>query len=187
LLSQVGLSNESGVGKLTFTALDPVLPTVLKAGAASACVLAANAIASAAVWQARGGEGQDVHVDLRLAPHVQSPFMALNLQYTRIHGVPVGLNQNFWGSTTGNVTLRCKDGGWVHHCAVYPSQVLKSNRLLNTGCHPDQLARSSAERQRPTRCLRSAQARFKVVADRSPASILRWRATLRPDQGRSLD
>lgn len=174
LLGQVGLNQKSGGGKLSFTGLDPVLPTVLKSGAASACVLAANAIASAAIWQARGGEGQDVHVDLRLAPHVQSPFMAPNLQYTRIHDVPVGLNQNFWGSTTGNVTLRCKDGGWVHHCAVYPSQVLKSNRLLNTGCHPDQLA--AAALQWNAQDLEDAAAEIRLPISRV-RTVEEWKAS----------
>ena len=61
-------------GKVTFAGLDPLGPTVLKTGAASAAVAAASAVASAILWRHRGGDGQDVRVDLRKAFAYQSPW-----------------------------------------------------------------------------------------------------------------
>ena len=67
LLEEVGLDRNELGGKMTFAGLDPIRPTRLKVGAASAAISGANAVTSAILWKRRGGEGQDIHIDLRKA------------------------------------------------------------------------------------------------------------------------
>ena len=74
ILRDAGLSIEDSGGKVTFAGTEPVRKTVMKAGASAACVLAANAVADAAIWKERTGEGQDIHIDLRKAWIEQSPW-----------------------------------------------------------------------------------------------------------------
>src|SRR5262245_59551676 len=74
LLEEMGLNRQDTGGRVTFAGLDPLRPTVLKTGAASAAIAAAGAIASAIMWRLRGGEDQDIHIDLRKAYSYQSPW-----------------------------------------------------------------------------------------------------------------
>jgi hypothetical protein len=74
MLREVGLTIKDSGGKVTFAGKEPVRKTVMKAGAAPAIILAANAVAEAAIWKERTGEGQDIHVDLRKAWIEQSPW-----------------------------------------------------------------------------------------------------------------
>jgi len=63
LLLRPGLKREDFGGQITFAGMDPIRPTHLKVGCASATVSAANAIASAIIWKHRSGESQDIHID----------------------------------------------------------------------------------------------------------------------------
>jgi hypothetical protein len=74
LLEEIGLDRRDTGGKVTFAGLDPLRPTVLKVGAVSAAAAAADAIASAILWRQRGGEEQDIHIDLRKAYTYQSAW-----------------------------------------------------------------------------------------------------------------
>ena len=67
ILRDAGLKIGDSGGKVTFAGKEPVRKTVIKAGATTACVLAANAVADAAIWKERTGESQDIHIDLRKA------------------------------------------------------------------------------------------------------------------------
>lgn len=87
ILRDAGLTIEDSGGKVTFAGKEPVRKTVIKAGATAGCVIAANAVADAAIWKARTGEGQDIHVDLRKAWIEQSPWQKDALSYTTINGV----------------------------------------------------------------------------------------------------
>ena len=65
ILRDAGMTIQDSGGEVTFAGKEPIRKTVIKAGATTACVLAANAVADAAVWKERTGDSQDVHVDLR--------------------------------------------------------------------------------------------------------------------------
>ena len=67
VLSDVGLTTADSGGRLTFYGQDPILPSPLRFGTMAAVGLAAKAVAAAALWRARTGEGQDIHVDVRKA------------------------------------------------------------------------------------------------------------------------
>src|SRR5262245_43542964 len=67
VLTDVGLSTSDSGGKLTFYGSDPIVASPFRFGAMSAIGLAAKAIAVAALWRSRTGEGQDIGVDVRKA------------------------------------------------------------------------------------------------------------------------
>jgi len=111
ILRDAGMAIEDSGGKVTFAGKEPVRKTVIKAGATTACILAANAVAEAAIWKERTGEGQDIHVDLRKAWIEQSPWQKNALNYTKINGVSKAWNSNVF------VLLpqigRARDGRWM--------------------------------------------------------------------------
>jgi len=86
ILREVGMEIGDSGGEVTFAGKDPVRKTVIKVGGATAAVLAANAVADAAIWKERTGEGQDVHVDLRKAWVEQSSWQVDAAPYTLING-----------------------------------------------------------------------------------------------------
>ncbi len=67
VLSDVGLSTADSGGRLSFYGQDPILPSPHRFGTMAAVGLAAKAVAAAALWRARTGEGQDIQVDVRKA------------------------------------------------------------------------------------------------------------------------
>jgi len=67
VLADVGLSAKDSGGKLAFYGQDPIVPSGFRFGAMAAVGLAARSVALAALWKARTGEGQDIHVDVRKA------------------------------------------------------------------------------------------------------------------------
>ncbi|MDB5999187.1 MAG: acyl-CoA hydratase [Rhizobacter sp.] len=70
LLARVGLSEADVGGSVTFTGADPVVPSRLRYGAATASAIGVQAAAIAAIWRLRSGRGQDVRVDLSRAVNV---------------------------------------------------------------------------------------------------------------------
>jgi crotonobetainyl-CoA:carnitine CoA-transferase CaiB-like acyl-CoA transferase len=67
VLDDVGLSTADSGGTLTFYGSDPIVASPFRFGAMAAIGLAAKAVAVAALWQLRTGEGQDIAVDVRKA------------------------------------------------------------------------------------------------------------------------
>src|SRR5262245_54486718 len=65
VLKDVGMSTADSGGTLTFYGLDPIVASPFRFGAMAAIGLAAKAVAVAALWQFRTGEGQDIAVDVR--------------------------------------------------------------------------------------------------------------------------
>jgi crotonobetainyl-CoA:carnitine CoA-transferase CaiB-like acyl-CoA transferase len=67
VLADIGMSWKDCGGNLTFYGQDPIIPSAIRFGTMSAIGLAAKAVAAAAVWRLRTGEGQDIAVDVRKA------------------------------------------------------------------------------------------------------------------------
>ena len=114
MLREVGLSIADCGGKVTFAGKEPVRRTVMKAGAAPAIILAANAVAEAAIWKERTGEGQDIHVDLRKAWIEQSPWQVDAIPYTLINGVSKMFNMGVY--VVENPIVPTRDGRWMCRC-----------------------------------------------------------------------
>jgi crotonobetainyl-CoA:carnitine CoA-transferase CaiB-like acyl-CoA transferase len=70
LMARIGLSESDTGGQVSFTGADPVLPSRLRYGAATASALAAQGAAIATIWKMRSGRGQNVSVDLARAVHL---------------------------------------------------------------------------------------------------------------------
>lgn len=144
ILKECGMSIKDSGGKVTFAGEEPVRKTVMKAGASAACVIAANAVADAAIWKARTGEGQDIHVDLRKAWIEQSPWQLDAIPYTTINGVSKMFNLNMFGTAAPIVPT--SDGRWMSMCPLYPSQEHKILNLLNCGPAEDQIRAATMKR-----------------------------------------
>src|SRR4051794_20691304 len=69
VLSPLGLSRSDAGGTIEHWGADPVLKSPLRLGAAATIGLQAKSIAAAAMHRWRGGNGQDISIDLRKAPH----------------------------------------------------------------------------------------------------------------------
>jgi len=67
VLRDVGPTAVDGGGRLSFYGEDPIISSPHRFGAMAAIGLAAKSVAAAALWRARTGEGQDIHVDVRKA------------------------------------------------------------------------------------------------------------------------
>jgi crotonobetainyl-CoA:carnitine CoA-transferase CaiB-like acyl-CoA transferase len=141
ILSEAGLDRKDQGGTLTFAGMDPIRPTHIKVGCASAAVTAANAIASAILWRKRTGEGQDIHIDLRKAYVTQSPWQDVLADCTLINGVP----QMFGGNVgqLGSNILPTRDGRWVVLTSLYASNTARICALLDCGVLPQQLERAT--------------------------------------------
>jgi crotonobetainyl-CoA:carnitine CoA-transferase CaiB-like acyl-CoA transferase len=139
LEEELGLKRGDTGGKVTFAGLDPLRPTVLKTGAASAAAAAIGAIASAILHRQRGGKAQDIHIDLRKAYVYQSPWQDVLADCTLINGRSVMvLNADYVGGM-----FPTRDNRSVMIGAPYPSQRVKVARLLRCGMVPESLTQAT--------------------------------------------
>ena len=145
VLRDAGLTIEDSGGKVTFAGKEPVRKTVMKAGASAAIILAANAVADAAIWKERTGEGQDIHVDLRKAWIEQSPWQADALPYTLMNDIPKMFNLNPFVFSFQMTPTR--DGRWVFMCPLYPTQERKIMNLLGCGADIGQVRAATIRRE----------------------------------------
>src|SRR5215469_4798502 len=142
LLEEMGLDRRDAGGTLTFAGLDPLRPTVLKVGAASAAIAAAGAIASAIIWRLRGGAGQDIHIDLRKAFAYQSPWQDVLRDCTMINGTSVMMLPGYLPRTSF-MFMPTRDNRFVMILSAYPSQLVKAAELLRCGPVYDQMAQAT--------------------------------------------
>jgi crotonobetainyl-CoA:carnitine CoA-transferase CaiB-like acyl-CoA transferase len=136
LLDELGLDRRDSGGQVTFEGLDPLRPTVLKTGAASAAIAATGAIATAILWRHRGGDGQDIHVDLRKAFAYQSPWQDVLVNCTTLNGQSI----MFLPTYGGEFMLPTRDNRFVVLIAPYPSQQKKVAQLFRCGFVEEQMA-----------------------------------------------
>jgi crotonobetainyl-CoA:carnitine CoA-transferase CaiB-like acyl-CoA transferase len=141
ILSEAGLDRAEQGGDLTFAGMDPIRKTRLKVGCAAAAVTAANAVATAILWRRRTGEGQDIHVDLRKAYAVQSPWQDILAKCTLINGVPQMMGGNV--GQLGSHILPTRDDRWVILTSLYAANTLRACTLLDCGINPIQLERAA--------------------------------------------
>jgi len=140
LLEEMGLDRREADGTLTFAGLDPLRPTVLKVGAASAAIAAAGALATSIIWRLRGGAEQDIHIDLRKAFAYQSPWQDVLADCTQINGTPV-----MWLPDFAPVMdfLPTRDNRFVLVLPAYPKQQVKAAELLRCGLVYDQMVQAT--------------------------------------------
>ena len=67
VLRDVGMTAADSGGSLSFYGKDPIIPSSIRFGTMAAIGLAAKAVAIAALWRSRTGQGQDIAIDVRKA------------------------------------------------------------------------------------------------------------------------
>lgn len=127
VLAGVGLSSSGAGGTVSHIGADPVLRSPLRIGAAASIALLAKSVAAAAIHRWRGGPGQDIHVDLRRAPHRLSPFYDGKWELLGSYPVRSSLEA---GNAMSAIFYRTADGRWMLPQALYPNLRQRAQDLL---------------------------------------------------------
>jgi Amino acid permease len=127
LLADAGLSTASAGGEVTFTGSDPIVASRLRLGACIGIPVMGGAVAAAALWKQRTGQGQGLTLDLRQAIHGITPNAFWN---PTLNGEPppaplVADNPFLLDS------YQTRDGRTVMASGVYPHQVVTWCRFLD--------------------------------------------------------
>ena len=133
VLKDVGMSSADSGGKLTFYGSDPILPSPHKFGTMAAIGSAAKAVAVAALWRDRTGEGQDIDVDVRKALRRFAGFF--ERKWETVNGRPPVLGDPlnpFMGSDRG-LFYETRDGRHVVAINIYPRLASRALGLLRSG------------------------------------------------------
>ncbi|MBU0439350.1 CoA transferase [Staphylococcus succinus] len=128
LLNDIGYSIDDAGGKLSFYGKDPIQPSTLRIASLAGIGLAAKSVALASLWQARGGRGQDISVDIRKALKRLSPFY--ERKWETLNGFPAK-QQYFPNNPTQFSFYQTKDNRWVMPLNPYPSSHRHTLELIN--------------------------------------------------------
>ncbi len=169
VLGGLGLSAADCGGTITFEGADPVVPSALRLGGAAALALVAKSVAVAALHRARGGPGQDIAMDVRVAPHRLCPFYDRRWELLNGYAATAAANPS---PALGFMFHRTADDRWVMPLNPYPKLKVAAQKLL--GAPDDVAAVAAAVRTWQGRDLEAAGAAAGVVMPlvRTPAEFL---------------
>jgi crotonobetainyl-CoA:carnitine CoA-transferase CaiB-like acyl-CoA transferase len=130
ILREVGMPPEDSGGAVTFASgADPLVPSRFRFGSAAALGLATKAIAASAIWRDRGGQAQDINIDVRKAFRRFSGFA--DGQWELINGKPPSLK---WDKENAFFSVpffrRTRDDQTVVALNIYPGLRAKAQQLL---------------------------------------------------------
>src|SRR5262249_51345896 len=146
-------------GKISFYGCDPIIPSPLRFGTTAAIGLAAKAVAVAALWRARTGEGQDIEVDVRKALRRFCGFF--DLKWETINGHPPVFGDPLNPFYEIPLFRETQDGRHVVPLNIYPKLAARTLSLLK--CGPSTEAVGNAIRQWRADDLENAGAEAGVV------------------------
>lgn len=131
VLSTIGLSSADAGGEVVFYGgLDPLIASPFRFASAAAVALAAKGVAASALWRLRGGDDQDVAVDVRRAFQRFSAFM--EGKWELVNGRPPALKWNKHNPFFDLPMFRATgDGRHVIALNVYPGLHKKALDLLD--------------------------------------------------------
>jgi len=136
VLKDVGMSAADSGGKLSFYGRDPIIPSPHRFGAMAAIGSAAKAVAVAALWRDRTGEGQDIAVDVRKALRRFCGFF--ELKWETINGRPPAvLEEPLNPFISPNLFHETRDGRHVVAINIYPKLAARALTLLRCGASAD--------------------------------------------------
>jgi crotonobetainyl-CoA:carnitine CoA-transferase CaiB-like acyl-CoA transferase len=144
VLAGLGMSAADSGGTIAFDGADPVVPSTLRLGAASAVALAAKSVAVAKLWRLRGGAGQDIAVDLRVTPHRLCPFY--DQRWETVNGHPLSSPANAGSTAFAFGFYRTADDRWVMPLNPYPKIKVTAQKLLGVPDDPDAVRAEVARR-----------------------------------------
>jgi crotonobetainyl-CoA:carnitine CoA-transferase CaiB-like acyl-CoA transferase len=158
VLAGIGMAPQDSGGKIEFIEPDPIIPSVFRIASAAGIGLAAESVAMASLWRARGGAGQDIEVDLRKAPHRLCPFY--DRKWEKLNGYPPR-NPADPETPFSLAFYETRDRPWVMPLNLYPRLKTAALRLLD--CADDPKAVAHAVRQWDAADLEIAGAKAGVV------------------------
>src|SRR6266481_367011 len=129
VLKDVGMSTSDSGGKLSFYGEDPIIPSPIRFGTMAAIGLAAKAVAAAALWQFRSGEGQDIAVDVRKAFRRFCGFF--DRKWETINGRPPAMGADAVNPFFEIPLFReTRDGRYVVALNIYPKLCARALNFL---------------------------------------------------------
>jgi crotonobetainyl-CoA:carnitine CoA-transferase CaiB-like acyl-CoA transferase len=142
ILREVGMTPEDSGGTVTFTGgADPLVASRFRFGSAAAVALAAKGVAASAIWRDRGGQAQNINVDVRKAFRRFAGFA--DGQWELINGRPPSMK---WDKQNAFFVLpffrKTKDGRSIVTLNIYPGLRTKALRFLR--CPDDNDALNAA-------------------------------------------
>lgn len=144
LLGGVGLDPADTGGQITFTGQDPILPSNHRLGAIMAMGMMAPAAATEIFYRMRGGEPQDLSVDLRRAVVHINPLAMFT---PTVGGYPYQLYfvDPKVNNPLGFNMFPTKDGRWYLPTAAYPLEVPPWMELLKADLNKESMAAAIAQ------------------------------------------
>jgi len=137
VLKYVGMSSADSGGKLSFYGRDPIIPSPFRFGGVAAIGLAAKAVAIAALWRERTGEGQDITVDVRKALRRFAGFY--DRKWETINGRPPALTDPMNPFLELPLFRETRDGRHVVALNIYPKSGARALSFLRCGVSVESL------------------------------------------------
>ena len=131
VLSDIGMTVADSGGRLSFYGQDPIISSPHRFGVMAAIGLAAKSVAAAALWRARTGEGQDIHVDVRKALRRFCGFFEGKWETVNGRAPAMG---GFAGNPFLELPLfrKTRDGRYVVALDFYPRSKTDTLKFLRT-------------------------------------------------------
>ncbi|MEB3333442.1 MAG: CoA transferase [Cyanobacteriota bacterium] len=143
LLAGVGLDPADTGGLITFTGKDPILPSNHRLGAIMAMGMMAPAVATQILYRMRGGEPQDLSVDLRRAVVHINPLAMFKPTVGGYPYQPYFVDPKV--NPLGFNMFATKDGRWYLPTAAYPLAVPPWMELLKADLNQSAMAAAIAK------------------------------------------
>jgi CoA-transferase family III len=131
VLKGVGLSTSDSGGQLSFYGRDPIIASPFRFATMAALGLTAKAVAVAALWQLRTGEGQDIAMDVRKALPRFAGFF--DLKWETINGRPPVLFEPLNPFIDLPMFRETRDGRHVVALNIYARLAARGLSLLRCG------------------------------------------------------
>ena len=141
LIEPLGLTLEDVGGSVNIFGFDPLFSSCVRLGEAFSIAAMAAAVAAAAIWRERTGNGQSLSIDIRQAAH------GINPEFT-FRPTINGHSYPNWMGNSHPFTIypyETKDGRWVYPSGVYPHQHEAWSNFFNCGISHANIAAAIAE------------------------------------------
>jgi len=137
VLKNVGLSSADSGGEISFYGRDPIIPSPFRFGGMAAIASAAKAVAVAALWRDRTGEGQDIAVDVRKALRRFSGFF--DRKWETINGRAPALTDPMNPFLEMPLFRETRDGRHIVALNIYPKSGARALNFLRSGVSVESL------------------------------------------------